>query len=427
MAKYISMLIFGFLVGCGSEASEPLGEQHQAVSNYQVGALQVSHNQPASAFITPSSFPSRVFGGAASQLSRISYGALTANVFYANNGLVHVGTLACNGDADHDMRTVAAAACTTYHNTTGINWGGTQHIWMQYAYTGNDITECSNARGTIKVDANLTSACHGIATNGTITVGFPADGAPDFSSQPPDNGDYTQGFTHELLHGIPKSGALLTFNVSHVGILACAQGNILSILTGACTGTENNGQHVFLTQNSNALWGQNGNRNEPVEYKIMAGWLDSGKVQVVTATTGTLGLVANEAPISTLGVRDIRIPRPLHQFLNGTFYRDVLLEFRNQMWVGGCAPGQGFGPGAPNPPCMTANVPGVYVLLDDTQGVAQQYSHYYFWTWSTDPNDTTYYHLKPLPVGVDFLIEPGVTVKVTSVGAQVAGVRVTLQ
>lgn len=387
-------------------------------------ALQVSHAQPASAFITPASYPSRTYGGMASQVTRVSFGAVVPSVTYSGLN-VHVGAQACNGDVVHDSRLVLSAACDVVRSM-GKSWSATSHIWMQTAYAGTDITECALSPFTSRMDPDLRAHCAGAPANAAVTYSFPADGSPTFAAQAPDGGEYTVGFTHEVLHAAPHAtdangAGLADFTVSHDGLNSCAAGQVLSVTNPACLVREAFGQHYFLSQNNLAGWANSDKRDEPATYKVLAGWLPASVVQ--TLPPGTTSATVYASDVAGHSPYVLRVPRPAP--LPNGLYHDLLVEFRSQMWVGGCPAGGTGSGGAPPPPCMTVNVPGAYVLVVDNQFAPGSKGHVDTWAPSTDPSDTTYYHEKPLRGGVTTTLEPGVTVKVTGQSATSANVVVT--
>lgn len=439
MNKLFAILATISAIACGSPTSdvEIVGSQQQAVTNfgYPIGALQVSHNLPASAFVTPTNYPSRGFGGVQTQISRISNGTVNAPVFYASQGLSHIPTVSCTGDIGHDGKAILTAACHEYLGRTHKQWTGIAHIWIQYPIGGNDINECpSISSGAVTGKIDGTEGCSGMAINGGWTVGLPADGAADLSPQPPDNVDWGHYLTHEILHAAPANmistggviSGLNTFARSHDGTVACPAGQVVSSFNFAnCVVDESAGGGVFLATFYNDLWSPHARfQNEPWDYKVDAGWVTSANVRVLptpSVSTG-LGLAAVEAQPVSGGNREIYIQRPS---FNG-IARALILEFRNQMWIGGCDP-NGV---APDPPCTTVNAPGVYVWLKDN-AVANPpptiRGHYYEVAWSSSPSDTTYHHIRPLPVGTAITIEPGVTITVTGQTATTAAISVTAQ
>lgn len=438
MAKRLAaFILFLFVIHCGSTPPEDTAEVSQAVTNfgYAIGALQVSHAQPASAFITPTTYPTRGFGGVQAAISRMSNGTVNAPVFYANQGLVHIGTVACNGDQAHDAKAVLTAACHQYA-TTGIQWTGVAHVWVQFAANGNDITEClSVASGGISGKIDGTEGCSSLAVNAGYTVGIPADGAADLSPQPPDGLDWGHFLTHEILHAAPNNmistggviSGLNTFARSHDGTIWCGPGIALSSFNFAtCTVFESAANANFLSTYYNNAWAvpatHQDRQNEPWDYKVDTGWFTSANVLVLTPPFARTGLAigANESTPAS-GTKEIYVP--VH--MDHGFTRAIFFEFRSNQWIGGCTNPDGV---TPDPPCMTVNAPGVYVWLEDGMVVPPApgiRGHYYVVQWSKSPSDTTYHHLRPLPLGTDVVLEPGLTARVTGQVATAATLTIT--
>lgn len=436
MRKFLLLLV-AFIAACSSLPAESTESISQPVTNfgYPIGALQVSHALPASAFITPTNYPARGFGGVQAAISRMSNGTINAPVFYANQGLVHIGTVACNGDLAHDAKAILTAACHKYA-ATGIQWTGVAHVWIQYPVGGNDINECpSIAAGAVSGKIDGTEGCSSLAVNAGYTVGLPADGSADLTLQPPDNVEWGHFLTHEILHAAPNNmistggviSGLNTFARSHDGTIWCGPGKALDPFDlEGCVGLESAANWNFLTTYMSPRWVTHvTDQNEPWDYKVDAGWVSSGTALVLSPPFTRAGIVilANERQPVGIGVREVYIP--VHSATN--FTRAVFLEFRSQQWIGGCTNPDGT---VPDPPCMTVNVPGVYAWLEGGMVVPPNLGvrgHYYMVQWSTSPTDTTYHHMKPLPVGTDVLLEPGLTVRVTNQNASAGTVTITAQ
>lgn len=433
--KRLLILALVLTAACsGGPVAEEVAPSAQAVTNfgYPIGALQVSRNQPASEFITPSQFPARAFGGVQAQIARMSYGAVNAPVFYASQGLVHLPFQSgCGQDPTTNARTILAAACHQYLQATHRQWTGTAHIWIQFPYRLPDMNECPfvGPISAISGKINGSEGCSGMPVNGGWTVGGAADGSADLTPQPPDGAEWGEMLTHEILHSTPNNmvsnggviSGLNAFVTGHDGHVGCPAGQLLSGQNAACAVDSNlyaGGQFLALYPDVNFT--HRTALNEPWDYKVDVGWVGQQNVRTLASPSAATGMILNaneKTPVN--GLREVYMPRP--QF--DSFERAIFLEFRRDMWIGGCDP-NAF---STTPPCTTVNAPGVYAWLEDAKTFPNSHGGYYMVQWSTSPSDTTYRHLRPLPVGVDVVLEPGVTVRVTGQGNDFALVNATVQ
>jgi len=423
MKDPLSLLILSlFLVGtalahcgCSSAEQEESGEVTQSLTTWNVVSVRLYQNDSNFA-------PSGT--GLDTQLRRLSHGAVGATVDYTMPAVHWPGIAAgCTNDLSHDGPYLLKQACVALEQDGWYPALGFRAVMLQLPINRDaDFVGCNVGGGWSDKGGDSAYWCMGDA-NTAIIYNLKGDGVASIDDTDQAGGLRTWGITHEALHTLP-SPMPSTDITGHDGIIGCPTpgSRLLAARDTVCPSIEWKGESVILGDNFSMNWSQKNTQFEPYEYQFRAGWAPASKITTVPlGTQGTAYVIfANDQETLNQSRYELKINRPDFN----SQHRFIWVEHRSNMWIGG---GQQLGAcssGSPQPPCMTTNVPGLYVWLA-TQDIGLTDWHYAMVQINgSNAGDTTYYGMRQLPLNTSVTIEPGLQLKAESSTSTFGTVRI---